>query len=106
MAERKDCHALISRFEKKCKDRGTHLSLNRYTERWAADALLESISKDDLNNAMDYYFQINREKGWIPDWQFFARNADKLLKAKHDADADEKARAEIRRKLKEVMNEH
>lgn len=106
MSTRKDRFALISRFEKICKDRGTPVTINRYIELWAAEALFETMSKEDLHDAMDYYFKINREDNWQPSWQFYAKNVDKLLGAKKDADRDAVERAEIRRKLKEVMNEH
>lgn len=100
MAQRKDRHALISRFEKLAK--GKSQVINRYVEEWAADSLLESMPKDNIYEAMDYYFEINNSN---PQWRAFVRNADKILTAKRDRERDEIERAERRRQMKEVLNE-
>ena len=99
MAQRKDRHALISRFEKLAN--GKSQVINRYVEEWAADSLLESMPKDNIHEAMDYYFEINDN----PQWRAFGRNADKILMAKRDRERDEIERAERRRQMKEVLNE-
>lgn len=101
MAERKDCHALISRFEKMYKERVGPIIINRHTERWTADSLLESMDRQDLYKAMDYYFKINPR----PTWAIFARRADELLAACRNAEADAEQRAVQREKLRRVINE-
>ena len=105
MAERKDCHALISRFEKLCKNRGIHVVINRYVERWTADSLLESMTMADLHRAMDHYFTINHGPGWTPTWQFFSRNADRLLRASIESETDAKNRAIARDRMRQILNE-
>lgn len=105
MAERKDCHALISRFEKLCKSRGVHIVINRHVERWTADSLLESMTMADLHRAMDHYFTIHHAPGWKPTWQFFSRNADRLFKASVDLEMDIKNRASVREKMRKILNE-
>ena len=105
MAERKDCFAVISKFEKLCKSRGVIIKLNRYSERWAADALLESMTMDEIERAMNHYFSIHSDKEWVPSWQFFARSADRLLNASVEAEKDARDRAVAREKLRRVINE-
>ena len=99
--DRKTAHIVISEFEKRQRQNGQKEIINRYNERWTAESLLESMSKNDLLEAMDYYFEINSE----PRWNKFARLAGALLNAKRDRDADRKNRAEQRRIMKEVLSE-
>lgn len=101
MADRKAAHVLISNFEKRQRQAGRTELINRYSERWTADSLLESMSTSELNEAMDYYFRITK----TPTWKSFALNATKLLKAKRDIDNDKKVREIQRAKMKEIMDE-
>jgi hypothetical protein len=102
MADRKDRFALISKFEQFCRNNNVPVpTLNKYNEQWAADALLESFSFNELKNAMQYYFSINVR----PTWKGFANNADKLLQSMQAKKDDEEFRAEMRRKAKEWLNE-
>jgi len=100
VAERKEKFALISRFEKKCKmDNISNTVINKYSEQWAADALLESFSTEELNSVMDYYFSINRQ----PTWRGFANNADRLLQSMRLQEEDRKFREQMREKAKEWL---
>lgn len=101
MADRKQCHAVMSKFEALCKQHNISVVLNRYSERWTADSLLESMALDDLYRAMDYYFQVNAN----PTWQNFARNADKLLAAHKETMRDKQERAQRREQLKRIIGE-
>ena len=101
MAERKDCHALISRFEKMYKERVGPIIINRHTERWTADSLLESMDRQDLYKAMDYYFKVNP----CPTWATFARKAGDLLAACENAELDAEHRAVQRENLRRIINE-
>lgn len=102
MVDRKERFALLSRFEKYCKDNGIPLAaINKYNEQWAADALLESFTFDQLNKAMQYYFSINAR----PTWKGFANNADRLLQSMQAKVDDEQFRAEMRQKAKEWLSE-
>lgn len=102
MVERKERFALLSKFEQNCKLNNVSLpAINKYNEQWAADALLESFTFDQLKVAMEYYFKINNR----PTWKGFANNADRLLQSMQARIDDEKFRAEMRRKAKEWLNE-
>lgn len=100
MADRKNRFALISKFEKKCRDQGLSVStLNKHKEQWAADDLLESYDDPDLNSAMDYYFSINPR----PTWKGYCQNVDRLLFSMKAKKADQEFRADMRQKAKEWL---
>lgn len=102
MADRKDRFVLISKFESLCKANNLPKpSINKYNEQWAADALLESFTFDQLKEAMQYYFSINSR----PTWKGFANNADRLLQSMQAKIDDEEFRMEMRRKAKEWLSE-
>ena len=102
MADRKDRFILISKFEQKCREKGVQPpAINKYNEQWAADALLESFTFDQLNDAMKYYFSINLN----PTWKGFANNADRLLQSIQAKKEDERFRSEMRMKAKEWLSE-
>jgi len=102
MSDRKYRFALISKFEKRCKDAGFPMpTLNKHREQWAADDLLESYDDPELVSAMDYYFTINPR----PTWKGYCQNVDRLLLSMKAKKADEEFRAEMRQKAKEWLNE-
>lgn len=102
MADRKERFAVLSRFEKHWKINGyPKLVINKYNEQWAADALLESFSIDEIYDAMTYYFMINPR----PSWKGFANNVDRLIQSKAAREEDDKLRAERRAKAKEWLSE-
>ena len=102
MAERKDRYALIGTFEKMCKMNDTvHQPINKHSEQWTADALLESFDRDSLYKAMEYFFIVNK----FPTWKAFANNADRLLQSLKAKQQDEEFRAEMRQKAKEWLSE-
>ncbi len=75
--------------------------INKYGEQWAADALIESFTIDDLYAAIEYYFSINSH----PSWKGFANNAGRLLESMKAKQEDEEFRADMRQKAKEWLNE-
>ena len=77
------------------------LQINKYNEQWAADALLESFSLDEIYDAMEYYFDINSR----PSWKGFANNVDRLLQSKAEKEEDLRLRAERRAMAKEWLSE-
>jgi len=102
MADRKERFAILSRFEKHYKMSGLPPTMiNKYNEQWAADALIESFSLDEIYEAMEYYFQINPR----PSWKGFANNVDRLLQSKADKEEDMRLRAERRAMAKEWLSE-
>lgn len=102
MSDRKERFAVLSRFEKHYKSTELPmLSMNKYNEQWAADALLESFSLTDIYDAMEYYFKINPR----PSWKGFANNVDRLLQSKADKEEDDRLRSERRKMAKEWLDE-
>lgn len=102
MADRKDRFTVISRFEKKLRENNIAVPfINKYNEQWAADALLESFSFDEIYDAMEYYFQINPR----PSWKGFANNVDRLLQSKADKEEDMRLRAERRAMAKDWLSD-
>ena len=100
MTDRKYRFALISKFEKMCRDNGLSVpTLNKHKEQWAADDLLESYDDPDLNSAMDYYFSINPR----PTWKGYCNNVDRLLASMKAKKADEEFRADMRQKAREWL---
>jgi hypothetical protein len=98
VADRKQKFALISKFEQYCKKNNLlREPINKYSEQWAADALIESFKYEDILLAMDYYFKINGS----PTWKGFANNVDRLLRSIRLQEEDDQLRAEMRMKAKE-----
>ena len=102
MVDRKERFALLSKFEQFCRANNIVVPvINKYNEQWAADALLESFTFDQLKEAMEYYFSINNR----PTWKGFANNADRLLQSMRARKEDEEFRADMRKKAKEWLSE-
>lgn len=98
----KEKYAVISKFEQLCKRHGLVRSpLNRYAEQWAADGLIQSYGQQVVVEVMEYYFDINKN----PDWKKFAYKFADLLKAKLAREEDDKYRAKLRLKMKELIDE-
>ena len=73
--------------------------MNKYNEQWAADALLESFTFEQIDTAMQYYFSISPN----PTWKGFANNVDRLLQSKSEKEEDQRLRAERRAMAKEWL---
>ena len=102
MADRKERFAVLSRYEKHCKIKDLPSpNINKYNEQWAADALIESFSMQDIYDAMEYYFNINPR----PTWKGFANNVDRLLQSKADKEEDMRLRSERRAMAKEWLSD-
>ena len=102
MAERKDRMALLSRYGKYHAEKYQAKSiLNLNVEQWASDALIESYGLPACYDLLEYYFKVAQE----PSWNYFAYNAEKILKAKLDKEQDDMERLERRRRAKEWLSE-
>lgn len=102
MAERKDRMALLSRYSKHHAARyESKPTLNLNVEQWASDALIESYGMSGCYDLLEYYFKVAQE----PSWNYFAYNAEKILKAKLDKEQDDMERLERRRRAKEWLSE-
>lgn len=101
MVERKERFALLSRYEKYCRLNNIPVvPMNKYNEQWAAEALLESFTFDQIDGAMQYYFSINSH----PTWKNFANNVDRLIQSKAEKEEDQRLRAERRGMAKEWLS--
>lgn len=102
MVDRKDRFVLLSLFDKHCRLRGIEKpNLNKNKEQWAADALLESYTIDQLDNAMRYYFMVNSR----PTWSWYANNVDKIFAAAEADRQDKELRKQMRERAKEWLSE-
>jgi hypothetical protein len=98
----KDKFAVISRFEKLSKDKGFNRPpLNKYSEQWASDALIQSFGLNRIYEMMDYYFSINPN----PQWKNFAFKAADINVAMLMKEQDDLLRAQQRAKMKELLDE-
>jgi hypothetical protein len=102
VAQRKDRMALLSRYSKlhtiKYEEKP---SLNLNVEQWAADALIESYGMSMCYDLLDYYFSVSQ----MPNWNYFAYNAEKIMQSKLDIIKDQLERMERRKKAKEWLSE-
>ena len=102
MADRTKRFALISKFEKMFKAKmGRPITLNKNKEQWAADALLETYTPQELDVIFTHYFKVNDS----PSWNRLAYNADKLLQYVQDAAEDAANRIEMRKRAEKWLNE-
>ena len=100
MADKKQRFAIISRFEKNARDKGVVLQpINKYSQQWAADAMIESYGYEECLDIVDYYFIVSAS----PDWSWLAYNSEKLIQSKTIEEEDKRLRAERRAKAKEWL---
>lgn len=100
MADKKQRFAIISKFEKLAKDRGISISpINKYSQQWAADAMIESYGYDRSMEILDYYFSVSAS----PDWGWLAYNSEKLVQSKSLEEEDRILRAKLRQGAKKWL---
>jgi hypothetical protein len=102
MADRTQRFALLSRYDKyhqlKYKEKPVY---NKWSEQWAADALVESYGLDACLDLLEYYFDTARS----PDWKYFSNYAQDIITAKKQKEQDDKERAERREMARSWLNE-
>ena len=102
MADRKAKFALISYFQKLyLRDAGKRLVINKYIAQWDADALIDSYGKETATKLVDRYFSLSDN----PSWRSFARDAQKLYDGMVAEEEDKAARATMRRKFNDWINQ-
>jgi hypothetical protein len=102
MADRGQRFALLSRYDQHYKFRYNVVpQYNKWSEQWAADALIESYGKDLCYELLQYYFDVAAN----PDWKYFSNNIDKIIDGKQDYEKDIEERAERRKMAKAWLNE-
>ena len=101
MADRKDRFVLISYFEKLYREKfGEKTVINKYSEQWAADALIESFGREECERAIRYYFHVNQS----PSWKSYANNVHKLLQSIEAQNQDKNYREDMKKKARDWLN--
>lgn len=104
MASAKDCHTLISYYEKLYKEKyGTAPVVNRHTARWSFDGMLKGMSMAEVKSTLEYYLTTNNASRHKLDWFFY--NYDKLLENRRDSESDSEHRAKLRRESEQRARE-
>ena len=100
MADKKQRFAIISKFEKLARERGSPIApINKYSQQWAADAMIESYGYENCLEIIDYYFNISAS----PDWNWLAYNSEKLVQSKTAENEDRILRARLREGAKKWL---
>jgi uncharacterized protein YdiU (UPF0061 family) len=84
----KDCHALISYYEKIYKAQYNKApNVNRYAARWGFDSVLQSMNSEDAKALLDYYLTTPATRKHDLDWFFYHYHdlIDGMQKAQADA---------------------
>jgi len=102
MADKKQRFALISKFEKNARQKGVILQpINKYSQQWAADAMIESYGYDECLDIIDYYFAVSAS----PDWSWFAYNSERLVQSRNAEEEDKILRARLRQGAKKWLED-
>jgi hypothetical protein len=100
MADRKDRFKLIREFVSLYQQRyGKVAIINRNTEQWNAEGIIDTFGMDGSIELLHYYFSYAQS----PNWTTFARTYDKIYLAKQAMETDLRERAERREKAKEWL---
>lgn len=91
----KDCHACISYFAKKFKEKyGLEPVINRHSARWSFASVLEGLSPTEVKALIDYYFTMVPAKRHNLEWFFY--NYDKLIESRQESEKDRARRDKLR----------
>jgi hypothetical protein len=100
MATAKDCHVLISYYEKLYKERYHSAAVvNRNSAKWSFDSILKGMSPEDTKELLDYWFSVDSPQRHPLTWFFY--NYDKLIAARAEQDEDAALRARLRHETEE-----
>jgi len=99
------CHALISYYIKKYKEKykGAEPVVNRHSARWGFDSVLMGMSPDEAKEVIDYYFKTTSTRKHSLDWFFY--NYEKLIAGKNELAEDQARREKLRRESEERARE-
>lgn len=100
MADKKQRFAIISKFEKLARQKGFSIQpINKYSQQWAADAMIESYGYEQSLEIVDYYFSVSAS----PDWSWLAYNSERLVQSKVSEEEDRMLRARLREGAKKWL---
>lgn len=99
MAERKDCFAAISYYEKQYAVKyGYKPNVNRYKAQWGFDAILGGMNLKDVKELIDYYLTTVTNNNHDLEWFFY--NYDKLVDGKVEDEHAETRRQRLKEESK------
>lgn len=102
MTDRNKRFALLSAFDKFYKERyGQAPSYNKWSEQWAADAIIQSYGYDGAISLLEHYCKIAQNL----DWKYFSNHAEEIRIKIESYERDLKERAERRERAKEWLSE-
>lgn len=102
MTDRNKRFALLSTFDKYFKDKyGQPPSYNKWSEQWAADALIDSYGYDGAMELLQYYCSVAQKL----DWKYFSNHAQDIKDKKETYQRDLKERAERRAQARKWLSE-
>lgn len=100
MADKKQRFAVISKFEKLAREKGISIQpINKYSQQWAADAMIESYGYEKCLDIVGYYFNVSAS----PDWSWLAYNSERLVQSKAAEEEDRALRARLREGAKKWL---
>lgn len=92
---KQQCEKLTTYYEKLFKAKyGRKSGINRYAARWGFDAVLGSMTVQEAQKLLDYYFTTASSREHSIDWFFY--NYDKLERAEIESERDAHERAKLR----------
>jgi hypothetical protein len=102
-SKREQANALLSLYLKLYKEtHGRALTINRYTEGWAAQDMIESVGYDRARELVQYYFTVKTNH----QLQFLWRNFDRLDVTMQEKVKDEAYRQALREQTRKRMEEY
>jgi len=102
MAERADRLALLGKFDKCYKQRYEVVpQYNKWSEQWAADALIESYGLKFCYDLIEYYFDVAQ----TPTWKYFSNNAHDIYEKREQYTKDIEDRKQRRQEAKKWLSE-
>lgn len=102
MTDKNKRFALLSVFDKAYKARyGQPPVYNKWSEQWAADALIQSYGYEQAIELLEYYCSIAQKL----DWKYFSNNAEDIRQKMENFRRDLRERAERREQAKRWLNE-
>lgn len=101
MAEKRLRFAIMTRFDKLAKEKGSTFVINKFAEQWSADALIESYGISECYDMVDYYCSVVE----YPNWKSFLSSSDKVYKNLTARKEDDRIRKLMREKAKEWLRD-
>ena len=100
MTTAKDCHILISYYEKLYKEKYQVAAVvNRNKARWDFDGILRGMTLEETKKLLDFWFSFESQQRHPLQWFFY--NYDKLIQARTEQSEDDLLRRKLRNESEE-----